>query len=207
MKNVMEINHPVIKHKLGILQDQNTKSEQFRQIVKEISKFLLYEATRNFPLKEKKITTPVADAIVTELDIKVMICPVIRAAIGMIDGMLEVIPDASVGFLGYQRNEITLNPEFFYGKLPNDFKDRLVILIDPMFATGGTAIESVNYLKDRGVNEIIFLSIISAPEAIEKFTDQYPEILIFTAQIDEKLNDKGYIVPGLGDAGDRMYNT
>lgn len=207
MKNITQINHPVIEHKMSILRDERTPPEQFRQIVKDISRFLIYEASRELSVKQIVIKTPVATAKVQELDVKIMICPVIRAAVGMLDGMLEVLPDASVGYLGYQRNEDTLKPEFFYAKLPKDHMDRTAILIDPMFATGGTAIASVKYLLGNGVKKIIFISIVSAPEAISKFTEVYPDIPIITAQIDEKLNDKGYIVPGLGDAGDRIYNT
>ncbi len=207
MENVTKIRHPLIEHKMSILRDVNTKPEEFRRLVKEISHFLLYEASRQFPLKKKKIETPVAEANSYELDVKIMICPVIRAALGMLDAMLDVIPTASVAFLGFQRNEDTLDPEFFYAKLPKDYRERFAILIDPMFATGGTAIESVKYLKDKAVKDVIFISMVAAPEAISNFTNIYPDIPIYVAQIDEKLNDKGYIVPGLGDAGDRIYNT
>ncbi|MDR3177431.1 MAG: uracil phosphoribosyltransferase, partial [Campylobacteraceae bacterium] len=136
-----------------------------------------------------------------------MICPILRAALGMLESVFKIIPDASVGFLGFQRNEETLEPEFYYAKLPSDHQDRIAIIIDPMFATGGTAIDAVNFLKSKGVKDIRFLSIISAPEGLKKFNAVHPDVPVYTAQIDEKLNDKGYIVPGLGDAGDRVFNT
>ena len=136
-----------------------------------------------------------------------MICPILRAALGMLDAVFKIIPDASVGFLGIQRNEESLKPEFFYAKLPQDYKDRTAIIIDPMFATGGTAIDAVRFLKEKGIKNIKFISIIAAPEGLKKFSEIYPDVPVYVAAIDEKLNEKGYIVPGLGDAGDRVFNT
>lgn len=207
MKNVHVINHPLIEHKLAILRDEKTEPFQFRLLVDEISYLMLFEATRDLPLKNVKVQTPVAIANARKLDRKLMICPILRAALGMLDGIFKLIPDASVGFLGFQRNEKTLEAEFFYAKLPADHKERTAIIIDPMFATGGTAIEAVNFLKGKGITDIRFLALVSAPEGLEKFTSVHPDVHVYTACIDEKLNELGYIVPGLGDAGDRVFNT
>ena len=136
-----------------------------------------------------------------------MICPILRAALGMLDAVFKIIPDASVGFLGFQRDEKSLEANFFYAKLPNDYKNRTAIIIDPMFATGGTAIEAVKFLKQKGVKNIKFISIIAAPEGLKKFSEKFPDVNVYVSAIDEGLNEKGYIVPGLGDAGDRVFNT
>lgn len=207
MKNVRLIKHPLIEHKLAILRDKRTDPFQFRLLVDEISYLMLFEATRDLPLRDVSIQTPVSEAKVKKLSQKVMICPILRAALGMLDGIFKLIPDASVGFLGFQRNEATLQAEFYYAKLPQDYQNRVAIIIDPMFATGGTAVDAVKFLKEKGIKDIRFLSIVSAPEGLEKFSKIYPEVPVFTAAIDKGLNEKGYIVPGLGDAGDRVFNT
>ncbi|MBO8087250.1 MAG: uracil phosphoribosyltransferase [Marichromatium sp.] len=207
MQNVHVIAHPLIEHKLSILRDEKTEPFQFRLLVDEISYLMLFEATRDLPLRNVEVQTPVAKAQTKKLATSVMICPILRAALGMLDGIFKLIPDASVGFLGFQRNETTLEAEFYYAKLPADHTSRTAIIIDPMFATGGTAIDAVNFLKNKGVKDIRFLALVSAPEGLEKFTKVHPDVPVFTACIDEGLNEKGYIVPGLGDAGDRVFNT
>ena len=207
MKNVKLISHPLIEHKLSILRDKKTDPFQFRMLIDEISYLMLFEASNDLKLKSVEITTPVAKMNAKKLDEKIMICPILRAALGMLDAIFKLIPDASVGFLGFQRNEKTLQAEFFYAKLPKDYKNRTAIIIDPMFATGGTAIDAVKFLKEKGVKNIKFISIISAPEGLKKFSEIYPDVPVYTAAIDEKLNENGYIVPGLGDAGDRVFNT
>ncbi len=207
MKNVHVINHPLIEHKLSILRDEKTEPFQFRLLVDEISYLMLFEATRDLPLRDVKVKTPVAMANTKKLDAKIMICPILRAALGMLDGIFKLIPDASVGFLGFQRNEKTLEAEFYYAKLPSDHMERTAIIIDPMFATGGTAIDAVNFLKSKGVKDIRFLSLVSAPEGLKRFGEAHPDVQVFTACIDDGLNAHGYIVPGLGDAGDRVFNT
>lgn len=207
MKNVHVINHPLIEHKLAILRSIDTESYQFRLLVDEISYLLLFEGTRDLPLRDVKVKTPVATCDAKKLEKSIMICPILRAALGMLDSVFKLIPDASVGFLGFQRNEQTLQPEFYYAKLPEDYKSRVAIIIDPMFATGGTAIDAVNFLKEKGVEDIRFLSIVSAPEGLKKFNELHPDVPVITAAIDEGLNENGYIVPGLGDAGDRVFNT
>jgi uracil phosphoribosyltransferase len=207
MKNVTVIDHPLIQHKLSILRDEKTEPFQFRLLVDEISYLMLFEATRDLPLRDVKVKTPVATANAKKLNTKIMICPILRAALGMLDGIFKLIPDASVGFLGFQRNEKTLEAEFYYAKLPSDHSERTAIIIDPMFATGGTAIDAVNFLKSKGIKDIMFLALVSAPEGLEKFADIHPDVQVYTACIDDGLNESGYIVPGLGDAGDRVFNT
>ncbi len=207
MKNVHLISHPLIEHKLSILRDEKTEPFQFRLLVDEISYLMLFEATRDLALKDVEVQTPVAKCTAKKLSNHVMICPILRAALGMLDGIFKLIPDASVGFLGFQRNEQTLAAEFYYAKLPEDYKQRTAIIIDPMFATGGTAIDAVNFLKEKGVKDIRFLALVSAPEGLEKFSKIHPDVEVYTAAIDEGLNENGYIVPGLGDAGDRVFNT
>lgn len=207
MKNVHLISHPLIEHKLSLLRDKNTEPFQFRLLVDEITYLMLFEATRDLSLKDVAIETPVAKCKAKKLNSSIMICPILRAALGMLDSIFKLIPDASVGFLGFQRNEKTLEAEFYYAKLPSDYEKRVAIVIDPMFATGGTAIDAANFLKEKGVKDIRFLSIVSAPEGLEKFNKIHPDIPVYTTSIDEGLNEHGYIVPGLGDAGDRVFNT
>lgn len=207
MKNVKLISHPLIEHKLAILRDIKTEPFQFRMLVDEISHLMIFEATRDLNLRDVEVTTPVAVTTAKKLSTKVMICPILRAALGMLDSVFTLIPDASVGFLGFQRNEETAEAEFFYAKLPKDAKDRLAIIIDPMFATGGTAIDAVKFLRKNGVKDIKFISIIAAPEGLKRFSEIYPDVEVFAAAIDEKLDERNYIVPGLGDAGDRVFNT
>jgi len=207
MNNVTVIHHPLIEHKLSILRDEKTDPFHFRLLVDEISYLMLFEATRDLPLRDVEVQTPVAKANAKKLDTKIMICPILRAALGMLDGIFKLMPDASVGFLGFQRNEKTLEAEFYYAKLPKDYVSRTAIIIDPMFATGGTAIDAVNFLKGKGVKDIRFISLVSAPEGLEKFSKIHPEVKVYTAHIDDGLNENGYIVPGLGDAGDRVFNT
>ena len=207
MDNVTVIHHPLIEHKLSILRDEKTDPFHFRLLVDEISYLMLFEATRDLPLRDTVVQTPVAQAKTKKLDTKIMICPILRAALGMLDGIFKLIPDASVGFLGFQRNEKTLEAEFFYAKLPNDHIERTAIIIDPMFATGGTAIDAVNFLKSKGIKDIRFIALVSAPQGLKKFSKIHPDVKVYTAHIDDGLNDKGYIVPGLGDAGDRVFNT
>jgi len=207
MDNVTVIHHPLIEHKLSILRDEKTDPFHFRLLVDEISYLMLFEATRDLPLRDVQVQTPVAKCDAKKLDTKIMICPILRAALGMLDGIFKLIPDASVGFLGFQRNEKTLEAEFFYAKLPKDYLERTAIIIDPMFATGGTAIDAVNFLKEKGIKDIRFISLVSAPQGLKKFAQIHPDVKVYTAHIDDGLNDKGYIVPGLGDAGDRVFNT
>ena len=207
LPNVRLVSHPLIEHKLAILRDASTPTFQFRMLVDEISHLMIFEATRDLALKNVSVQTPVAQAQAKKLATKVMICPILRAALGMLESVFKIIPNASVGFLGFQRNEKTAQAEFFYAKLPADARERVAIVIDPMFATGGTAIDAVKFLREKGVKRIKFISVIAAPEGLKRFSKIYPDVSVYTAAIDEKLNEKNYIVPGLGDAGDRVFNT
>ncbi|WP_295149050.1 uracil phosphoribosyltransferase [uncultured Campylobacter sp.] len=207
LPNVRLVSHPLIEHKLAILRDASTPTFQFRMLVDEISHLMIFEATRDLALKNVSVQTPVAQAQAKKLATKVMICPILRAALGMLESVFKIIPNASVGFLGFQRNEKTAQAEFFYAKLPEDACERVAIVIDPMFATGGTAIDAVKFLREKGVKRIKFISVIAAPEGLKRFSEIYPDVSVYTAAIDEKLNEKNYIVPGLGDAGDRVFNT
>lgn len=207
LPNVRLVSHPLIEHKLAILRDASTPTFQFRMLVDEISHLMIFEATRDLALKNVSVQTPVAQAQAKKLATKVMICPILRAALGMLESVFKIIPNASVGFLGFQRNEKTAQAEFFYAKLPADAAERVAIVIDPMFATGGTAIDAVKFLREKGVKRIKFISVIAAPEGLKRFSEIYPDVSVYTAAIDEKLNEKNYIVPGLGDAGDRVFNT
>ncbi len=207
MQNIRLISHPLIEHKLTILRDKNTDPFQFRMLIDEITYLMLFEASRDFELKDTEVITPVATTKSKKLAEKIMICPILRAALGMLGSVFKLLPDASVGFLGFQRDEKTLKAEFYYAKLPKDHAERIAIVIDPMFATGGTAIDAVRFLKEKGVKKIKFISILAAPEGLNRFSEVYPDVEVYTAAIDRGLNEKGYIIPGLGDAGDRVFNT
>ena len=207
MNNINLISHPLIEHKLAILRDKNTKSFQFRMLIDEISSYLLYEATKDLKLKNISVNTPIAKTNAKRLEQKIMICPILRAALGMLDSVFKLIPDASVGFLGLARNEKTLESEFYFQKLPKDASSRLAIIIDPMFATGATAIKACDFLKEKNIKNIKFISIVASPFGLEQFNKFHKDVQVYTASIDECLNNDGYIVPGLGDAGDRVFNT
>ena len=208
MATVHEMDHPLIKHKLSLMRDKTTGVKEFREATREISMLMCYEATRDLPLKEITIETPVCDARVHVISgKKIALVPILRAGLGMVDGMLEMIPAAKVGHIGLYRNPETLQPIEYYCKLPNDIQDRDVLLLDPMLATGGSAVAAIDGLKRRGVKHIKLMNIIAAPEGIERVHHDHPDVDIYCAALDEKLNDHGYIVPGLGDAGDRIFGT
>lgn len=204
--HVME--HPLIQHKLSILRDKNTSVKEFREIVSEIASLMCFEATRNLPLEEVEIDTPVARAKVKRLaGKKLAIVPILRAGLGMVDGVLQLIPNAKVGHIGLYRDPKTLEPVEYYCKLPNDIQERDVFVLDPMLATGGSAAAAISFIKQRGCRTIRLMNIIAAPEGVKKVQSEHPDVDIFVAALDEKLNDHGYIVPGLGDAGDRIFGT
>lgn len=206
--NVFVMDHPLIQHKLTFLRDVSTGTKNFRELVSEIAMLMCYEATRDLPLKEITIETPLADARVHVISgKKIALVPILRAGLGMVEGMLEMIPAAKVGHMGMYRNPDTMQPIEYYCKLPNDIEDRDVLLLDPMLATGGSAIAAIDGLKRRGVKHIKLMNLIAAPEGIEAVQKAHPDVEIFVAAIDQKLNDHGYIVPGLGDAGDRIFGT
>jgi uracil phosphoribosyltransferase len=208
MGKVMIFDHPLIQHKIGIIRDKKTGAKEFRELVEEISMLMCYEVTRELPLEEVDIETPVGPAKVNAIcGKKLGIVPILRAGLGMVDGMLKLIPTARVGHIGLYRDPDTLNPVEYYCKLPSDIKDRELILLDPMLATGGSIIAGIQFLKDRGANNIKVMCLLAAKTGIDKVNKAHPDVDIYAASVDEGLNDHGYIVPGLGDAGDRLYGT
>jgi uracil phosphoribosyltransferase len=207
-ENVQILDHPVIKHKISILRDINTGSNEFRSIIKEISIILAYEATKDLELEEYEIQTPITKTTGYKISGKKLgIVPILRAGLGMVDGVLEVLPAAKIGHIGMYRDEQTLMPVEYYSKLPNDVEKRDIIVVDPMLATGGSACDAIENLKKKGCKGIKLLSIIAAPEGIERLREEHPDVKIIVAQLDEGLNENSYIVPGLGDAGDRLFGT
>ena len=201
-------NHPLILHKLSILRDKNTGVKEFRELIGEIAGLMCYEATRNLSLEEITVETPVAPAKCYRLaGKKLAIVPILRAGIGMVDGMLSLLPSAKVGHIGLFRDPETLEPVKYYYKMPPDIAERDVFVVDPMLATGGSAIAAIDFLKEDGVQRIMMLNIIAAPEGVAAVQAAHPDVDIYVAALDEKLNDHGYIVPGLGDAGDRIFGT
>ncbi len=202
------LDHPLLQHKLAILRDEKTGVKDFREIVSEIATLMCYEATRDLPLHEVEIKTPVATARFKKLaGKKLAIVPILRAGLGMVDGILTLIPSAKVGHIGLYRDPETLEPVEYYCKMPNDIAERDVIILDPMLATGGSATAAIKFIKDYGVKHIKLMNIIAAPEGIERIRRDHPDVEVYCASVDEKLNEHGYIVPGLGDAGDRIFGT
>jgi len=202
------VDHPLILDKIAMLRDEETGGKEFRELVQEIAMLICYDATRNLPTVDAEVQTPVAKTTVKVLENKKFaIVPILRAGIGMVDGMLKLMPTAKVGHIGLYRDPETLLPVEYYCKLPTDIAERDVYIVDPMLATGGTAEAAISFLKERNVKNIKFLCLLSAPEGVEKVLTAHPDVEIFTASHDTKLNEKGYIVPGLGDAGDRIFGT
>ena len=207
-ENVFVFDHPLIQHKVSLLRDKNTGTKEFRELVSEIAMLMAYEVTRDLPMKDVEIETPVAVAKTKVLAGKqIAIVPILRAGLGMVDGMVEMIPNVRVGHIGLYRDPVTVEPVEYYCKLPEDIAERDVILLDPMLATGGSASAAIGFLKKRGIKNIKFMCLIAAPEGIKRVTEDHPDVRIFCAAKDEKLNDHSYIVPGLGDAGDRLCGT
>ncbi len=206
--SVTEVRHPLVQHKLSYLRDKETPTVHFRKLVEEVTLLLTYEATKDLPTEGVEIETPLERAPFPRISgKKVAVCPILRAGLGMLDGVLTLISGARVGFIGLYRNEETLMPVEYYVKLPADVADRDVILLDPMLATGNSTVHAVKLVKDAGASSVRLISIIAAPEGIKNVQDNYPDVQIVVAAIDRELNEKGYIVPGLGDAGDRLYGT
>lgn len=207
-KNITITNHPLIQHKLTLMRKTCTASNEFRALVSEIAMLMCYEATRDLPLKEIEIETPICKTTKNVLaGKKLAFVPILRAGLGMVDGVLSLVPSARVGHIGLYRDPETLKPVEYYCKLPADIHEREVIVLDPMLATGGSAIDAISQIKKRGPKSIKFMGIIGAPEGLEALCKAHPDVQIYLAALDEKLNDHGYIVPGLGDAGDRIFGT
>ncbi len=206
--NVFIFEHPLIQHKISIIRDKNTNTKDFRELIDEIAMLMVYEATKDFPLTEVEIETPVAKTKTKMLtDKKVSLVPILRAGLGMVAGVQKLLPNARVGHIGLYRDPETHDPVQYYCKLPDDIAQSTVILLDPMFATGGSASAAFDYLKSIGCKDLRMLCIIAARPAIERFKTEHPDVTIYCAAVDEKLNEHAYIVPGLGDAGDRIFGT
>jgi uracil phosphoribosyltransferase len=207
-ENVVVVDHPLVQHKLGLLRDKTTPTQVFRQLVDELTLLLTYEATKDMATEESEIETPLERTTVQRISgKKVAVCPILRAGVGMLDGVLSLISGARVGFIGLYRNEDTLEPVEYYVKLPQDVAERDVLILDPMLATGNSTAAAVATVKRAGAQSIRLIAIIAAPEGIERLLSEHPDVAIVVAAIDRELNERGYIVPGLGDAGDRLYGT
>ncbi len=208
MKQPIVMQHPLVQHKVSLMRDKNTGTKEFKELVSELANLLCYEATRDLPTKEIEIETPLTVAKTRVLaGRKLALVPILRAGLGMVDGMLALIPAAKVGHIGMYRDESTLEPVEYYCKLPDDIAEREVIVLDPMLATGGSASDAITQIKKRGAKNIKFIGIIGAPEGLKKLSDDHPDVTVYLAALDEKLNENGYIIPGLGDAGDRIFGT
>lgn len=207
-RNVHVMEHPLIQHKLTKVRDVNTGPKEFRELVEELSMLMAYEVTRDIPTEEIEVQTPLCKTKCKSIcDKKLGIVPILRAGLGMVSGMLKLLPTAKVGHIGLYRDPETLKPVEYYCKLPPDIEEKEIILLDPMLATGGSACVSIQFLKDKGANNIKLMCLIAAPEGIDMLHDTHPDVDIYTASIDEMLNEHAYIVPGLGDAGDRLFGT
>lgn len=208
MSKVVVMDHPLIQHKIGVIRRTETGSRDFRAMIGEIASLITYEATKDLKLQDVEVDTPICKTVVKELAGKKMaIIPILRAGLGMVDGLLAMIPSAKVGHIGLYRNEETLEPVEYYCKIPQDCDERDVFVVDPMLATGGSAVEAIQMLKNRGVRNMRFLCIIAAPEGVKKLQEAHPDVDIYIGALDDHLNEDGYIVPGLGDAGDRIFGT
>lgn len=208
MSNVHVFDHPLIQHKLSFIRDEKTSSKDFRQLTNEVGMLMGYELTRDLPLEDVEVTTPVQKTMCKKLSgKKIVFVPILRAGLGMVDGLMALIPAARVGHVGLYRDPETLQPHEYFVKIPNDPEKRQFIVVDPMLATGGSAIAAINSLKQRGVTDIKFMCLIASPEGVEALQKSHPDVDIFIAGLDSHLNDHGYIVPGLGDAGDRIFGT
>lgn len=206
--NLFQVYHPLILHKLSQAREFNTSKKEFKELLQEITQLLVYEATKDLPMTTRRIKTPLEtiDAPVLKGK-KPVVLPILRAGLGMVDGFLSLIPSARVGHIGLFRNEDTLQPQLYYFKIPKDSQERHVFVCDPMLATGGSVSKAIDCLKERGVTNISFLCIVAVPEGAKKLTEAHPDVKIFTAHLDRQLNENGYILPGLGDAGDRLFGT
>ena len=204
---VVVFNHPLMSHKLSIIRDEKTNTKDFRETVSEIATLMAYEATRDLPTKDISVKTPIGVAQSKTLAGDVVIVPILRAGQGMVEGVQRLIPQAKVGYIGLFRNEETLEPQLYFAKFPNNIDTASIIIVDPMLATGGSCCKAIDVLKERGAKHIVYMGIVGVPEGIARVRAKHPDVDIYLAAEDEKLNENGYIVPGLGDAGDRLFGT
>ena len=208
MSTVHVVDHPLIQHKLAILRDKNTPVKEFREMIGEIAALMCYEATRNLPTQEVEVETPIATAKVRKLaGKKLAIVPILRAGLGMVDAMVQLIPSAKIGHIGLYRDPETHKPVEYYCKLPEDVENRQVFVVDPMLATGGSAVAAIDFLKGHGCRNIVMMNVIGCPEGVKAVQEAHPDVEIYLAALDERLNEHAYIIPGLGDAGDRIFGT
>ena len=208
MANVHVLDHPLIQHKLAILRDKNTPVKEFREMIGEIAALMCYEATRNLPTQGVEVETPIATAKVRKLaGKKLAIVPILRAGLGMVDAMVQLIPSAKIGHIGLYRDPETHKPVEYYCKLPEDVENRQVFVVDPMLATGGSAVAAIDFLKGHGCRNIVMMNVIGCPEGVKAVQEAHPDVEIYLAALDERLNEHAYIIPGLGDAGDRIFGT
>lgn len=208
MSDVTVVSHPLVRHKLTLMRDRTTSVAEFRRLLREISSLLCYEVTRDLPLEPVTVETPVATARGAKIaGKKLVFAPILRAGVGLLEGMLDVAPSARVAHVGLYRDHETLQPVEYYFRAPEDLADRLIVLLDPMLATAGTAIAAVDGFKARGASEVRLVALVAAPEGLARLSNAHPDVAVWTASVDERLNEQGYIVPGLGDAGDRLFGT
>ncbi len=207
MKNLIVISHPLVKRDLTLLRNKETPNNQFRSILRRTSTLMAYEVTRKLPLKEITVATPLEKTKGNVVAKPVVLVPILRAGLGLVGGFVEVIPDARVGHIGLYRDEETLRPVDYYFKVPRNLKQALVLVLDPMLATGGSGTAAISYLKQKGAKSILYVSLVAAPEGVKKIVKDHPDVMIYTCALDRELNNKGYILPGLGDAGDRIFGT
>lgn len=208
MSTTYIMDHPLIQHKIGIMREKETSTKEFRALVSEVAMLIYYEASRNLPLTDKEIETPLIKTTAKEIaGKKLCVVPILRAGLHMADGILTLTPNAKVGHIGLYRNEETLEPVEYFCKLPQDAEEREIFVVDPMLATGGSAVAAISLLKKRGIQKIRFLCLIAAPEGVNRLQAEHPDVDIYIGALDERLNEHGYILPGLGDAGDRIYGT
>jgi uracil phosphoribosyltransferase len=203
----VEIDHPCVQHKLAIIRDVDTGHKRFRELATEITKFLCYEALQNIKVKKVTVTTPVAEAECKKIDTDIVVVPILRAGVGMLEGILELVPTARVGFVGLFRDEETKKPVTYYERFPPQIRGGTCIVVDPMLATGGSTVAALDLLKQSGAENIVVVCIVTCPEGLKLVEETHPDVAVYTAAIDERLNEKKYIVPGLGDAGDRLFGT
>lgn len=207
MSKVVILNHPLIDHKMAKIRDKNTGTKEFRESVSEVGGLITYEITRDFQTVEKTIETPICQMQAKELAKQIVIVPILRAGLGMVEGIHNIIPTAKIGHIGLYRDEVSLEPQVYYSKFPEVIKDSVVLVVDPMLATGGSASKAIDIIKKTGAKDIRYVGLVGSPEGVKRIQDDHPDVAIYLAALDSHLNEKGYIVPGLGDCGDRLFGT